>query len=82
MLDTTALRTPGPEFPGIKTRALTLIRIADDRVAFAIGVGDKRNLLQAPSPDAVFLAVWTGQYRSDVFDVPPALLASWRSTLA
>ena len=39
------LRIPGDNFPSIGSRLITLIRIGDNDIKFAVGVADKRYLL-------------------------------------
>ena len=74
------LRVPDNSFPGIKDPLITLIRIGAMEAQFAYSVGDKRDLMNTTGT-AVFLAVWTGRYHSDVFSVSPALRDKWLSEL-
>lgn len=79
--DGNPLRVPCEHFPGIKERVLTLIRVDGDSVRFDTSVPGKRGLL-ADNPDAArYMAVWTGKYTSDVFDVSPALRQRWTQEL-
>jgi hypothetical protein len=71
------LREIGKEFPGIKSRIVTLIRIGQGECRFAITVGGKRYLLNYEPDKAKYMAVWTGQWSSDVFDVTPAVREKW-----
>jgi hypothetical protein len=75
-LNTSDLRVPDQDFPSIKSRLVTLLRIDDRGVRYATGVIDKRELLRIDG-DATYIAVWTGLYRSDAFQVPEALLNRW-----
>jgi hypothetical protein len=80
-LDTSALRTPDPDFPEVKDEIVTLIRITATAVTRATAEADKRALLHAAAPGDTLLAVWTGRYKSDAFAVPADLLAGWKQEL-
>lgn len=80
-LDVSALRIPGTEFPPVKDRIITLIQVDDGKVRYATTVSGKRELIRSASPEATFLAVWTGQWSSDLFQVPHLLLQQWRTEL-
>ena len=64
-------------FPPIKDRCVTLIRVAKDGARFATTVAGKRQLLAQAQHNTTYLAVWTGQYKSDVFDVTPDVRQRW-----
>jgi hypothetical protein len=74
------LRTIGDDFPPVKSSKVTLIRVATDGRLFATSPENKTALLSLPG-DATYMAVWTGQHRSDVFDVTPAVRQRWAMTL-
>lgn len=80
-LDTSTLRVPDPNFPGVKEEDVTLIRITGTAVTRATAEADKRALLQATTPNDTLIAVWTGRYKSDAFSVDAALLAQWKLEL-
>ena len=68
---------PGDSFPEIKNRLITLIRIQGKDVGFSTSVTGKHYLLNHNPSKADYLAVWTGEYRSDVFTVSPGLREQW-----
>ncbi len=80
-LDTSKLRLPEGSFPGIRDRIITLIRISPSDVTQAYTIGDKQAMMRALTTDDTLVAVWTGQWRSDAFQVPAKLLNSWKKTL-
>lgn len=54
--------------PSVKARHVTLIAHRGDDLCWATAVQEKRDLVAAcPGP---LWAVWTGNYRSDLFTVP------------
>jgi hypothetical protein len=71
------LRVPGDEFPSIKSRIVTLIRIGPDGTRFATTVGGKKYLLNHEPEKATYMAVLTGQWSSDVFHVASAIRERW-----
>ena len=72
-----ALRVIDPKtFPPIKSKLVTLIRVQPERT-FATSTADKRELLLAGGDASDFIAVWTGNYRSDAFAVTDELLTQW-----
>ncbi len=70
-------REPGDSFPGIKDRLITLIRIQGKDIGFSTSVSGKHDLLNHNPSKATYLAVWTGEYHSDVFAVSPRLRERW-----
>jgi hypothetical protein len=81
VLDTSALRTLGDNFPPIKDRMVTLILIAHDKITQAFTVADKREMLRCLGQDDTLLAVWTGQWHSDAFGVSSEVLDGWKQDL-
>jgi len=80
-LDLSALRTPDDNFPPIKNRIVTLIRIANGGITQAVSVTEKREMLRSFGQDDTLIAVWTGQWHSDAFGIPGELLARWKQDL-
>ena len=74
-------RVPDENFPSIKSRIVTLIRIAGADVRFAIRNADNIDLLTYQPDRAIYLAVWTGERTLDVFSVPEALRREWTELL-
>jgi hypothetical protein len=81
LLDTSALRTADEGFPPIKDRIVTLILIADHRVSQAYTVTDKRVMVGSLKPDDTLIALWTGQWHTDSFQVPMKLVEQWKKDL-
>jgi hypothetical protein len=80
-LDTSDLRTADDSFPPIKDRIVTLIRIANRRVTQAYTVTDKREMLGSLKPADTLLALWTGQWHTDVFQMPKEMVTRWKKEL-
>lgn len=55
---------------------VTLIRLRGREVLFDATMGGKRDLVATRKPKDRFLAAWAGQWRTDIFDVPPEMLAT------
>ena len=75
-------RTPGEDFPSIKSRLVTLIRVNGDNARFACSIEGKRHLLGENPSEALYLTVWTGRHHSDLFKVPAELFAKWVTELS
>ncbi|MCA1707575.1 MAG: hypothetical protein LC808_31620 [Actinobacteria bacterium] len=80
-LDTSTLRTPDVDFPIIKDRIVTLIRITHEGVTQATTTTDKREMLRSVGQEDTLIAVWTGKRYSDAFRVTAELLARWKQDL-
>jgi hypothetical protein len=76
------LRKIEDNFPTIKHRRVTVIRVRGDEFDFASTVAGKRKLLisELKRGDR-FMAVWTGQRHSDVFEVTAVVIARWSREL-
>jgi hypothetical protein len=81
VLDTSSLRTVDSSFLEIKNRLVTLVLFRDGKITQAISVGEKRGLISQHDNSSTLLAVWTGQWSSDVFGVPDEYVAQWRKDL-
>jgi hypothetical protein len=69
-------RVPDGRFPSIVENIVTLIRVGAD-VRFSTSKRGKLTLLTSDEEGALFLAIWTGKWRSDVFSVSRELRAMW-----
>lgn len=83
MFKTIQLRTVGQDFPGIKSRMVTLLLLdpINSCVREAQSAGDKRVLLQQYTPDMTLLAVRTGRWFSNTYVVPAEIARTWREVL-
>lgn len=61
-----SVREPVDELP-LRSRSVTLIVLHEGIVEIAKNVGEKRELLQGISEDALVMAAWTGKWSTDVF---------------
>ena len=76
------LREIGGEFPNVCDRTVTLIRVPEKGESeFAITKNDKREMLLVLDDYDVIIAVWTGKWRSDAFEVTEKTLRKWRDAL-
>jgi len=80
-LDTSSLRTIDDTFPPIKDKIVTFIRIGGRQVTQAYIVTDKREMLSSLKPDDILIALWTGQWRTDAFQVSKDVRARWKKEL-
>lgn len=81
------LRTPDDAFPALTDARITLILIPPDKsteVTFASTIKTKRANLDVArailEDGGTVVATWTGQYRTDAFEVTPELVAHWIGT--
>ena len=75
------LRPITESFPPIKSKLVTLIKVQPtEERDFATSVGDKRNLIRTGAAED-FVAVWTGNWKSDAFEVTEEVLLDWRLEL-
>jgi hypothetical protein len=71
-------------FPPIKDRLVTLVAIHQKNAeanVFTTTVRGKRDIVEFPAGEYQLLAIWTGQYRSDVFEVDGTTLEAWKQQL-
>lgn len=76
------LREIDNSFPDICDRTVTLILVPEEgEPEFAITKSDKREMLLILNDYDVIIAVWTGKWRSDAFEVTDKTLRKWRDEI-
>lgn len=78
-LDTSGLRKPDKNFPAFRSSAVNVLRIRGQVVTQANDASSKRELLRELEPDDTLIALWTGNYSTDAFQVSPKMVENWRA---
>ncbi len=80
-LDVSALRKAGRDFPPVKDRIVTLLRIDTRKITQAKSVSEKKILLRNLGADDTLIALWTGEWSTDAFQVSNDKLDEWKTAI-